>query len=64
MGDVLTVRDHSRPCEHGSLWPHWDNAAKARWWHEPDCLGGREMRLRRRDDGLWAEIEDDGDEHG
>jgi hypothetical protein len=60
MTDIIKVRDHSRRCEHGSLWPHWFNAAKARWWQEPDCLGGREMTLRRVDDGVWAEVEEDG----
>ena len=63
MGDTISVRDHSRPCEHGSLWPHWINAAHARWWKEPECLGGREMTLRRLDDAVWIEVDerDEGD---
>ena len=60
MDDTIRVRDHSQPCEHGSLWSHWIEASKAKWWQEPDCLGGREMTLRRLDDGLWQEVDDDG----
>ena len=60
MDDTIRVRDHSRPCEHGSLWSHWIEAPNAKWWQEPDCLGGRAMTLRRLDDGLWQEIDDDG----
>ena len=53
----ITVRDHGQPCEHGSLWPHWTNAAKAKWWQEPECLGGKEMILDRVRDGVWREVE-------
>jgi hypothetical protein len=59
MDDTIRVRDHGRPCEHGSLWPHWIHAAEARWWKEPECPGGREMILRRVDDGLWREVAGD-----
>ena len=45
--DTINVRDHGQPCEHGSLWPHWINTANAKWWQEPECLGGREMLLGR-----------------
>lgn len=62
MNDTIAVRDHSQRCEHGSLWPHWFNVAKARWWHEPDCLGGREMTLRRVGDRLWTEVEKAGED--
>ena len=56
MSETISVRDHSQPCEHGSLWHHWDEIRAARWWQEPDCLGGREMILRGLDDGVWAEV--------
>lgn len=59
-GATLRVRDHSRPCEHGALWAHWVHVREAKWWQEPECLGGREMVLRRRDDGLWEEIAGEG----
>ena len=62
MNDTISVRDHSRPCEHGSLWPHSVNPAQAKWWQEPECLGGREMILRKVGDGVWAEVGEDGDE--
>ena len=62
MRDTTRVRDHSRPCEHGSLWPHWNETTKARWWQEPDCLGGRELILRQIDDGVWAEVKGQTDE--
>ena len=52
----MSVRDHSRPCEYGSLWPHWTEVAKAKWWQEPECLGGREIVLQQRPDGAWIEI--------
>jgi len=58
--ETVSVRNHQRPCEHGSLWPHWLEAANAKWWQEPECLGGREMILRRLDDHTWAEIESPG----
>ncbi|MDP2623094.1 MAG: hypothetical protein Q8Q29_04790 [Actinomycetota bacterium] len=61
MSDTISVRDHSRPCEHGSLWPHWIHPVKARWWQEPDCLGGREMTLRRLREGVWMEVGEEGD---
>lgn len=64
MSDTINVRDHSQPCEHGSLWPHWINASKVRWWQEPDCLGGREMTLQRLHDGAWMEVEEDGGGNG
>ena len=53
---TISVRDHSRPCKHGSLWPHWFEVRTARWWHEPDCLGGRELILRSRADGAWEVV--------
>ncbi|MCB2222647.1 MAG: hypothetical protein KQH83_00620 [Actinobacteria bacterium] len=59
-GEIVRVRDHTRPCEHGSLWQHWFEVSTARWWQEPDCPGGREMVLRRRPDGAWEEIDDGG----
>jgi hypothetical protein len=61
MSDTISVRDHSRPCEHGSLWPHWIHPVKARWWQEPDCLGGREMTLQRLREGVWMEVGEEGD---
>jgi hypothetical protein len=58
MSGTIRVRDHSRPCEHGSLWPHWiGSPTKAKWWQGPDCPGGREMILRRVGDGVWREAE-------
>ena len=60
MSDTITVRDHSQPCEHGSLWPHWVNAVNAKWWQEPECLGGRAMILRQVDEGVWMEVREDG----
>jgi hypothetical protein len=57
MSDTISVRDHSQPCEHGSLWPHWEHPAQAKWWQEPECLGGREMILRSLGAGMWAEDE-------
>jgi hypothetical protein len=59
MSESIRVRDHNQPCEHGSLWPHWINVAQARWWQEPECLGGREMILRPLPDGMWMEVEED-----
>jgi hypothetical protein len=59
MSDIIRVRDHSRPCEHGSLWPHWAEVRKAKWWQEPDCLGGREMVLRRLGEGVWEEVDEE-----
>ena len=56
MSETISVRDHSRPCEHGSLWHHWEEIKNAKWWQEPECLGGREMILRRVDNGLWEEV--------
>ena len=56
MDELITVHDHSRPCEHGSLWPHWLKAADAKWWQTPECLGGRELILRCVGDGLWEEV--------
>ncbi|MCJ7726850.1 MAG: hypothetical protein MUP76_10760 [Acidimicrobiia bacterium] len=55
--ETIRVRDHQRPCEHGSLWPHWTEVSKAKWWQEPECLGGKEMILQRLDDRTWVEIE-------
>jgi hypothetical protein len=54
---TITVRDHSRQCEHGYLWGHWLATKSAKWWNEPDCLGGHEMVLRRRSDGVWEEVD-------
>lgn len=59
MSATISVRDHSQPCEHGSLWPHWLDAAEAKWWQEPECLGGRKMNLRSAGDGVWVEVEDE-----
>ena len=56
MSEAIRVRDHSLPCEHGSLWPHWEKASEAKWWQEPECLGGKEMVLHPVEDGLWREI--------
>lgn len=63
-GDTVRVRDHARPCEHGRLWPHWITTKNAKWWQEPECLGGMEMILRRRPEGLWEEIPAEGTEQG
>jgi len=30
MSETISVWDHSQPCEHGSRWPPWINAANAR----------------------------------
>jgi len=57
MGETISVRDHSEPCEHGSLWHHWTEIKNAKWWQEPECLGGRELILRRLDNGTWMEID-------
>ena len=57
--ETIRLRDHTRLCEHGSLWPHWDN--RGRWWKQPDCFGGFEVVLRRVGDHLWEEVrESDG----
>ena len=53
----IGVRDHSRPCEHGSLWAHFLETRKGRWWTEPDCPGGQEILLRRVEDGHWEEVD-------
>ena len=53
----MTVHDHSQPCEHGSLWPHWIVVSEARWWQEPDCLGGKQLTLRRIDERTWEEVD-------
>jgi hypothetical protein len=58
MAETIRVRDHSRPCEHGSQWTHWFGA-RPKWWQPPDCPGGKEMILRRVADGTWIEVEDD-----
>lgn len=55
--DVLVVRDHTKPCEHGSLWPHWITVKDAKWWQEPECLGGQEMTLKRLEDGMWQQVD-------
>ena len=60
MSDTITVRDHGQPCEHGSFWSHSVDAANAKWWQEPDCLGGRSMILRQVDEGVWMEVQEDG----
>ncbi len=57
--DTITVYDHSRTCAHGSLWSHWTEASKAKWWQEPDCLGGHRMTLRRVGDDVWQDITSD-----
>jgi hypothetical protein len=59
MSDTIRLRDHSRPCEHGSLWPH-TTTTKGRWWRGPECLGGKEVILQRVEEGLWREAEDSG----
>jgi hypothetical protein len=51
MCDTISVRDHSQPCEHGSLWHHWIDVAQAKWWQEPECLGGKEVILKRLREG-------------
>ena len=56
-GNTIRVRDHSRPCEHGSLWHHWEKVSDARWWQEPECLGGKELVLRSAGEGWWREVE-------
>jgi len=53
----MSVRDHTRECEHGSLWPHWTEVKNAKWWQEPECLGGKEMILRRLGGGVWGEVD-------
>lgn len=53
----IRLRDHSRPCEHGSMWAHFEEAGKGRWWKEPDCPGGRQMLLESAGDGLWRETD-------
>jgi hypothetical protein len=64
MSETISVRDHSKPCEHGSLWHHWKEIKNAKWWQEPECLGGREMILRRADNGHWEEITERADGDG
>ena len=54
MNDILTVRDHSQPCEHP---PNTRDSlgrglysVTGLWWCEfPECPGGREIKLRRPD---------------
>jgi hypothetical protein len=58
--DVIRVRDHSEPCEHGSIWAHFEEIRKGRWWKEPDCPGGREMVLESVGDRLWRESDSGG----
>lgn len=55
--EKLEVRDHGRDCEHGRLWPYWEEMRKAKWWQETERLGGRRMILRRRDDGARVEVD-------
>ena len=54
---IIPVHDHSRPCEHGSLWPHWISVRDAKWWQEPECLGGVAMTLRRVGLSEWEQID-------
>ncbi len=56
--EIIVVRDHTKPCEHGSLWAHWITVKNAKWWQEPECLGGRGMTLRQLKDGLWQQIDE------
>lgn len=56
MGERIVLRDHSQPCEHGSLWSHWINVRGARWWHEPEWVGGREIVLERLGNREWREV--------
>ncbi len=56
MSDTISLRDHTEPCEHGSLWSHFLNVAKSKWWHEPDCVGGRELIFQLQADGVWKEV--------
>jgi len=56
VSETMRVRDHNQLCEHGSLTPHWITSGKGRWWKEPECYGGREIVLRRDDDGHWMEV--------
>ncbi len=53
---TIRVRDHRRPCKHGSLRPHRLAVADAEWRQEPECLGGGEMILRQLPDGLWEQV--------
>ncbi len=59
MIETISVRDHSQPCEHGLLWPHWIDGKKARWWRAPECPGGREMVLRHVEKDLWTSLRPD-----
>jgi len=56
MTSELRLRDHTRPCEHGSLWAHFLETRKGRWWKEPECPGGREIVLERAGEGIWREV--------
>ncbi len=54
--ETITVHDHERTCEHGSLWPHWIEASNAKWWQKPECLGGHRMTLRHVSGDMWQDI--------
>jgi hypothetical protein len=58
MAETIEVRDHSRPCEHGSRWSHWEEVRRGRWWKDPDCPGGASMVLSPIGDQTWAEVSD------
>jgi hypothetical protein len=56
MAHTISVRDHAVACEHGYLWSHWITVTNAKWWQEPECLGGREMILLDLGGGMWREL--------
>lgn len=62
MRERITVRDHSQTCEHGSLWSHWVTSSKAKWWNEPECLGGRAISLEKVGSRLWKEVDAEPDD--
>ena len=56
MDETISVRDHARTCEHGSFWPHRTEVKSAKWWQEPESLGGKEMILRQLGRSVWVEV--------
>ena len=67
MTDILSVRDHSKPCEHTvAFFKERDEELPTEWLHLQagygwceDCPGGREIKLRRpkpKAGGFWGRI--------
>ena len=70
MTDILSVRDHSKPCEHTvAFFKERDEELPTEWLHLQagygwceECPGGREIKLRREADAsrpfefVWVEV--------